>query len=125
MPAYLARRSFGRLEEMSRHIKRGAFAALRLGGGPEHDVDFEMFQTVGRMRDKMKPMAKLLGSARSAVVDRELTGQIRGEHGMDGPTVFVIRCPVAMVDVGMDMDQRDGEHPKGKPHRERASRDSS
>jgi hypothetical protein len=120
MPAYLARRSFGRLEEMSRHIERGAFAALRLGGGAEHDVDFEMFQTVGRMRDKMKPMAGLLGSARSAVVDRELTGKVRREHGMDGPTVFVIRCPVAMVDVGMDMDQRNSKHPERKQYQKRA-----
>jgi len=120
MPANLARRAFGRLEEMSRHIKRGAFSALRLGGRPEHDVDFEMFQTVDRMRDKMKPMAGLLGSDRSAVVDREFTGQIRGEHGMDGPTVFVIRYPVPMVGVGMDMDQRNSKHPERKPCQERA-----
>jgi hypothetical protein len=46
---------------------------------------------------------------------RELAGKVRGEHGMDRPTVSVIRCPMSMVGVGMNVDQRNDEHPEGKP----------
>ena len=34
---------------------------------------------------------------------------------MDRPTVLVIRCPVAMIGVWMNVDQWNDEHPEGKP----------
>jgi hypothetical protein len=39
---------------MSGYIERGTFSALRFGGGPEHNIHFQMFQPVNRMRGKMK-----------------------------------------------------------------------
>jgi hypothetical protein len=115
VPADLTRRALGWLKEMSGNIERRALAALRHGGRPEDHIDLKMFQPVGRLPDKMKWMAGLVSSDRSIIVVRELAGKVRGEHGMDRPTVFVIRCPMSMVGVGMNVDQRNDEHPEGKP----------
>ena len=60
MPAKLMRRAFDRLGEMSSYIERGTFSALRLGGGPEHNIHFQMFQPVNRMRGKLKWSVSLL-----------------------------------------------------------------
>ena len=60
VPAKLMRRTFDRLGEMSSYIERGTFSALRLGGGPEHNIHFQMFQPVNRMHGKMKWTVRLL-----------------------------------------------------------------
>jgi hypothetical protein len=41
---------------------------------------------------------------------------------MDCPAMQVIRRPVAMIGVGMDMDQRHDKHPEGEPEEEQAGR---
>jgi hypothetical protein len=60
VPAKLMRRAFDRLGEMSGYIERGASSALRLGGGPEHNIHFQMFQPMNRMRGKMKWSVSLM-----------------------------------------------------------------
>jgi hypothetical protein len=74
--ADLGRRARGRLEEMSGDIERGTFAALRLGGGPEHHIDLKMFQTMERMRDKTKWRVGFVGCAESLIMTRKLTSQV-------------------------------------------------
>jgi hypothetical protein len=60
VPAKLMRRAFDRLCKMSGYIERGTFSALRLGGGPEHNIHFQMFQPMNRMRGKLKWSVSLL-----------------------------------------------------------------
>jgi hypothetical protein len=38
---------------------------------------------------------------------------------VDSPPMHVTCCPVAMVGLGMDMNQWGGEHPYGRPHEDR------
>ena len=45
-----------------------------------------------------------------------LAFEVRGEHRMDCATMNMIRIPVMMIGFGMDMEERDHEHPYGRPH---------
>lgn len=103
---------------MCGHIKRGALADLRLGRSSENHVNFEMLKPMERLRDQMKRTAGFVACNRGMVIDRELTGQIRGKNSVDGPPMRVIFGPMAMVSFGVDMDQRRGEHPYGRPHKD-------
>lgn len=90
---------------MCGHIKRRAFADLRLGRRRENQIDFEVFQPMGRLRNQMKGTAGFVVCNRGMVIDRELTGQVRGKNSVDGPPMRMICCPMAMVGLGMDMEQ--------------------
>jgi len=46
---------------------------------------------------------------------RILALKIRGEHRMDRAAVNMTRIPVMMIGFGMDMEERDHEHPRGQP----------
>lgn len=96
---------------MCGHIKRSTFADLRLGGRRENHINFEVLKPMGRVCNKMKRTAGFVVCNRSMVIDRELTVQIRRKNSMDCPPMQVICRPVAMVGLGMDMDQWSGEHP--------------
>lgn len=102
-------------------IDRDAFADLRLRGNSEHKIDFLMDQSMGWLCDQMKRTTRLICN-RSMVINRELTGQVRGKNSMDCPTVHVIRGPMAMVGLGMNMDQWQDEHPQGHPGEKHAAR---
>ena len=101
---------------MCGYIKRGAFADLRLGRRRENQIDFEVLQPVGRLRNQMKRTAGFVVCNRRMVIDQELTGQVRGKNSVDCPPMFVICRPMPMVGFRMDMDQWRGEHPYGRPH---------
>ena len=107
------------MERMCGHIKRGALADLRLGRRSENQINFEVLQPMGRLRNQMKRTAGFVVCNRGMVIDRELTAQVRGKNSMDLATMPVIRCPMAMIGLGMDMDQWRGEHPYGRPHEDR------
>ena len=100
-----------RVEGMCGHIKRGAFADLRLGRRSENEINFKVLSPMGMLRNQMKRTAGLVICNRGMVIDRELTAQIRGKNSMDCAPMRVICRPMAMVGFGVDMDQRRGEHP--------------
>jgi hypothetical protein len=99
---------------MCGHIKRGTLADLRLRGYSKHKIDFLMDQPMGQVSDQMERTARFACN-RAMVVNGKLAGQVPGKDGMDGPTVHVIREPMAMIGLGMNMDQRHDEHPQGHP----------
>jgi len=101
----------GRVEGMCGHVQRGAFADLRHGRRRENQIDFEVLQPMGRLRNQMKRTAGFVVCNRGMVINRELTGQVRGKNRVDSATVNMPRIPMAMVGFGMDMDQWRGEHP--------------
>ena len=41
--------------------------------------------------------------------------EVRGEHRMDCTAVNMTHIPVMMIGFGMDMEERDHEHPRGQP----------
>jgi hypothetical protein len=96
---------------MRGHIKRGAFADLRLGRSSENHINFEVLKPMGRLRNQMKRTVGFVTGNRGMVIDRELTGQVLGKNRVDCPPMPVICGPMAMVGFGMDMDQWRGEHP--------------
>lgn len=96
---------------MCGHVQSGAFADLRLSRRCEHQIDFEVLQPMQRLRNQMKRTTGLVVCNRGMVIDRELTGQVRGKNSVDCPPMLVICRPMAMVGLGMDMDQWRGEHP--------------
>jgi hypothetical protein len=96
---------------MCGHIQRGAFADLRLGRSSENHINFEVLKPMERLRNQMKRTVGFVICNRGMVIDRELTTQVRGENSVDCPPMRVICRPMAMVDLGMDMDQWRGEHP--------------
>jgi hypothetical protein len=96
---------------MCGHVKRGAFADLRLGRRRENHIDFEVLQPMRRLRNQMKRTAGLVACNRGMVIDRKLTGQVRRENSVDCPPMLVICRPMAMVGLGMYMDQWRSEHP--------------
>jgi uncharacterized membrane protein YjdF len=104
---------------MCGHIKRGAFADLRPGRRGESHINFEVLKPMGRLRNQMKRTAGFVTGNRGMVIARELTGQVRGEHRMDRAAMNMIRIPMSMVGLGMDMDQWRGEHPYACPHEDR------
>lgn len=101
---------------MCGHIKRRAFANLRFGRRRENHINFEVLQPMERLRDQMKRTAGFVVCNRGMVIDRELTGQVRGKNSVDCPPMRVIFGAMAMVSFGMDMDQRRGEHPYRRPY---------
>jgi len=105
-----------RMEGMCGHIQRGAFAGLRHGRRCEDQINFEVLQPMGRLRDQMKRTAGFVVCNCGMVIDQELTGQVRGKNSMDCPPMSVICCTMVMVGLGMDMNQWRGEHPYGRPH---------
>jgi hypothetical protein len=111
-----------RVEGMCGHIKRGAFADLRLGRSSENEINFKVLRPMGMLRNQMKRTAGLVICNRGMVIDRELTTQVRGKNSVDGPPMYVTCCPVAMVGLGMDMNQWGGEHPYGRPHEDRRTK---
>jgi hypothetical protein len=96
---------------MCGHIKCGAFADLWFGRRREDQIDFEMLQPMRRVRNQMKRTAGFVVCNRCVVIDRELTGKVRGKNSVDCPPMRVICRPMSMVGFGMDMDQWRGEHP--------------
>jgi hypothetical protein len=96
---------------MRGHIQRGAFAGLRHGRRCEDQIDFEVLEPMGRLRDQMKRTAGFVVCNSGMVIDRELTGQVLGKNSMDRATMPVICCPMVMVGLGMDMNQWRGKHP--------------
>lgn len=96
---------------MCGHIQRGAFADLRLGRRREHQINFEVLQPMERVRDQMKRTAGFVVCNRGMIINQELTGQVRGKNSVDCPPMLVIFSPMAMVGLGMDMNQWRDEHP--------------
>jgi len=96
---------------MCGYIQRGTFADLRLGRRGENHTNFEMLKPMGRLRNQMKGTVGFVISNRGMVIDRELTAQVRGKNSMDGPSMYVTCGPVAMVSLGMDMEQWDHDGP--------------
>ena len=45
--------------------------------------------------------------------------EVRGEHRMDCAAVNMTRIPVMMIGLGMDMEERDHEHPRGQPEHDK------
>jgi hypothetical protein len=105
------------VEGVCGHIKRHALAALRLGEGPENHIDFEMFQSMERLRNEMKGTVEFADVSRCTVMHGKLAGQVRGKNSMDCPSMHVICCPVAMIGFGMDVDPGYNEHPQGHPRK--------
>ena len=101
---------------MCGHIKRGAFANLRLGRRRENEINFKVLRPMGGLRNQMMGTTGFVGCNRGMVIDRELTAQVRGKNSMDCPSMYVTCGPVAMIGLGMDMNQWGGEHPYGRPH---------
>jgi hypothetical protein len=99
------------MEGMCGYIQRGAFADLRLSRSREDQIDFEMLQPMGRLRNQMKRTAGFVLCNRGMVIDQELTIQVWGKNSMNRAAVNMTRIPVAMIGLGMDMDQWRGEHP--------------
>lgn len=100
------------MEVMCGQVERGAFADLRLRRKSEHKIDFLMEQSMGWLRDQMKRTTRFIGN-RSMIMNGELTGQIPGKDSMDCPTVHVIRSPMMMIGLGMNIHQWHDEHPQG------------
>ncbi len=48
---------------------------------------------------------------RGMIMAGELTNQVRGENCVDRTAMHVIRGPMAMIGLGMDMDQWHRQHP--------------
>lgn len=109
------------MEGMCSHIERSAFADLRLGGRSEHQTNFEMVHPMRRMRQQMKRTMGFDIRIRGMVMNRKLTGQVRGKHSVDCAAMHVIRGSMAMAGLRMDMDQRRRQHPEGKPYEHRAA----
>jgi hypothetical protein len=107
---------------MCGHIKRGAFADLRLGRRSENQIYLEVLRPMERLRNQMQRAVGFVIGNRGMVIDRELTTQVRGKNSVDGPPMYVTCCPVAMVGLGMDMNQWGGEHPYGRPHEDRRTK---
>ncbi|WP_213043140.1 hypothetical protein [Nitrospira defluvii] len=59
----------------------------------------------------MKRTAGFAVCDRGMIMVGELTHQVRGENRVDRATMHVIRGPMAMIGLGMNMDQRHGKHP--------------
>ena len=68
VPANLMGRAPGRLEGMRGNIEQRTFAVLRLGGGSEHQVDFEMLQPMQRRLDKMQRSVRFVGGHDGMIV---------------------------------------------------------
>ena len=100
-----------RVERMCGHIQRGAFADLRRGRRRENYINFEVLEPMERLRNQMKRTPGFVVCNEGMVIDRELTVQVRRKNSMDRPSMYVTCCPVAMVGLGMDMNEWDGEHP--------------
>jgi hypothetical protein len=96
---------------MCGHIQRGAFADLRLGRRRENEINFKVLRPMERLRNQMKRAAGFIVCNRGMVIDRELTGQVRGKNSVDRPPMIVICRPMPMVGLRMDMDQWRSEHP--------------
>ncbi len=96
---------------MCGYIQCGAFTDLRHGGRRENHIDFEVLQPVGRLRNQMKRTAGFVGCNRRMVIDRELTGQVRGKNSVDRSPMRVICRPMSMIGLGMNMEQWRSEHP--------------
>jgi len=77
---------------------------------------------MGRLRNQMKWPVGFVVCDRGMLIDREFTIQIRGKHRMDRAVVYMPLIAMAMVGLGMDMDQWRGEHPYGCPHENRHPR---
>jgi hypothetical protein len=122
LPTGMGPRGRLRVEEMCGHIQRGPFADLRLGRRGEHHINFEVLKPMGKLRDQMKRTARFVVCNRGMVKDRELTIQVRGKNSVDCSTMPMICRPVVMVGLGMDMNQRRGEHPYGCPKKDQQAR---
>jgi hypothetical protein len=46
---------------------------------------------------------------------RVLALKVLGENRMDSAAMIMIRIPMMMIGFGMDMEERDHEHPRGQP----------
>lgn len=99
------------MEGMCGYIQRGAFAGLRYGRRSEKQINFKVLRSMGRLRNQMKRTAGFVVCNRGMVTDRELTIQVRGKNSMDRASVNMTRIAMAMVGLGMDMNQWCGEHP--------------
>jgi hypothetical protein len=75
---------------MCGHIQRGAFADLRLGRRRENQIDFEVLEPMGRLRNQMKRTVRFVVCNRGMVIDREFTIQVWGKNSMDRATMPVI-----------------------------------
>lgn len=75
---------------MCGHIHRGAFANLRLGRRRENQIDFEMLQPMGRLRNQMKRTVGFPGCNRGMIIDRKLAGQVGGKNSVDCSPMLMI-----------------------------------
>ena len=44
--------------------------------------------------------------------------KVLGEHRMDGAAMHMALAPMGMIRFGMDMDERNDEHPEGRPEQD-------
>jgi len=108
-----------RVEGMCGYIKRGAFADLRHGRRRESDIDFEVLQPMGRLRNQMKRTVRFVIGNRGMVIDRELTGQVRGKNRVDRAAMNMTRIPMTMICLRMHVEEWNHEHPYGRPYEDR------
>ena len=119
LPSGMNPRRRVRVEGMRGHIKRGAFADLRLGRRRENQIDFKMLRPMGRLRNQMKRTVGFVSSNRGMVVNRELTAQVRGKNSMDRATMNMTDFPMPVICLGMHVEEWNHEHPYGRPHEDR------
>jgi hypothetical protein len=98
---------------MCGHIKRGTFADLRLGRSSENQIDFEVLEPMGRLRNQMKRTAGFVICNRGMVIDREFTVQVWEENRMDRAAMNMSGFSMMVIRFGMHMEQGDCEHPHG------------
>ena len=70
-----------------------------------------MIERMTEMRTGLKVLMR--GFRTGRIVDSfcELALEVWGEHRMDRTTMTMTRIPMMMIPLGMDMKQRDHEHP--------------
>ena len=70
-----------------------------------------MIERVTEMRTSLKVLMCGFGTGRIVDRFRELAFEVWGEHCMDRTAMDMTHVPMMMISLGMDMKQRDQEHP--------------
>lgn len=111
LPHGLRWRGQVRVEGTCGHLQRGTFADLRLSGESENQINCKVLRPMGRKRAYVKRTAGFAVCNRGMIMAGELTHQVRGKNCVDRAAMHVIRGSMAMIGLGMNMDQRHGKHP--------------
>ena len=90
--------------------------------GEQRELYLRVIERMTEMRAGLKVLMRCFRTGRIVDSLRVLALEVRGKNRMDSAAMIMTRIPMMMIGFGMDMEERDHEHPRGHPYEDQHPR---